>query len=352
MIIVSRLAEVERPELDRFLLEDSDVPIYPSVQFARFLECAIGISVVHLVARDECGHIVGVLPFASLIAPEIGALLNSLPWYGSHGGCTVSPDRNEESREALLRAFRTEIDLPHVIASTVVLPIQEAQYVDTYVRILEPTASEHRIGQSTRLPNPGPDAEKRLERVLEQKTRNLVRKSLKQGFALLQGDDDSSWRFLCATHADNMEAIGGKPKPWSHFAAIRGEIPGNARRLLIALDGDRPVAALLLLRFGRCVEYLTPTIVREYRSRQPMSFLIWHAMIEAIHDGFVDWNWGGTWESQRTLHHFKAGWGAIDRPYSYLSRATPGGIDVLKRFRERLGELFPYFYAYPFTHLQ
>lgn len=54
---------------------------------------------------------------------------------------------------------------------------------------------------------------------------------------------------------------------------------------IASLDG-RPVAALLLLYFNRTVEYFAPVIEHEYRSRQPLSFLIWQGMLDAVHRGY------------------------------------------------------------------
>ena len=87
-----------------------------------------------------------------------------------------------------------------------------------------------------------------------------------------------------------MAGIGGTAKPWAHFEAIRDAIPASARRLYIARLNGQPVAALLLLYFNRTVEYITPVIKHEYRSAQPLSFLIWHAMQDAIAEGFRWWN--------------------------------------------------------------
>ena len=109
-----------------------------------------------------------------------------------------------------------------------------------------------------------------------------------------------------------MSAIGGRAKPWGHFAAMRELIPAAWRQLFVTrLDGE-PVSAMLLFRFNQTVDNITPVIRHEFRSRQPLSFAIWHAMLDAVRSGFRWWNWGGTWETQQSLHHFKRGWGAAE----------------------------------------
>jgi hypothetical protein len=75
-------------------------------------------------------------------------------------------------------------------------------------------------------------------------------------------------------------------------------------------------------------------------------------MIEAVREGYRWWNWGGTWASQKSLHHFKAGWGAQDRPYSYLTKISPDKIELLKRNLDEIIDSFPYYYLAPFEALR
>ena len=159
----------------------------------------------------------------------------------------------------------------------------------------------------------------------------MVRKALQQGFALHITDADWAWRFLYETHVENLQALGGQAKPWSHFIALRTHIPAHWRRVFVATLADQPVAALLLLYFNQTVEYITPVIRHAYRSQQPLSFLIWHAMLWASREGYRWWKaGGGTWLAQPSLYHFKAGWGAIDLPYTYLINVSE---QVVSRYR-------------------
>jgi len=175
-----------------------------------------------------------------------------------------------------------------------------------------------------------------------------VRKALKQGFQLVISDEEWAWQFLHKTHTENLRSIGGIPKPWEHFAAIRQNIPWEWRNIFVALLDGKPVAALLMLYFNQTAEYVTPVIMQEHRSSQPLSFLIWHAMLHATANGFRWWNWGGTWDSQKSLHHFKAGWGAEDYPYSYFISLKPASLVLMKSDLNDLRSAFPYYYLLPF----
>lgn len=351
MIGVVPLSPDLEPAYLKFLLSDSRSLIYASVEYRDFLSLAVGGAATYLLALDEQNSVVGSLPLFCFEAPDIGKVINSLPWYGSHGGCIVSGPRTAEARQALLKKFRLLAEESGVLSATLVLTPCEEAFLAEYRDVLTPSAEDKRIGQMTPLPASTGQGEVRPDLVLRQKTRNLVRKSLKQGFGLLERDDDAAWRFLFETHVENMQAVGGKPKPWPHFLALREAIPLESRRLFLAeLDGTL-VAGLLLLYFNKTVEYVTPVIKHEYRSRQPLSFLIWNGMLDAIQRGYAWWNWGGTWVTQASLHHFKAGWGALDLPYTYFIVSSPSGRGRLSQHRDKIGALFPFYYTYPYDRL-
>jgi len=350
MIDVCELDRAQENEYVAWLQHLSTSMVYYTPAFRRFLEAAVGAEGTTLLAL-RAGRIVGALPYLKREVKALGAVFNSQPWYGSHGGCMLADFSDEAVRDALLAAYRSAVRASDWIGSTVILSLEEHQRAEIYARALGAVAHDARIGQVTELPLAGPGLEPELERVMQQKTRNLVRKARKQGFRETVCDEDWAWRFLHETHVENMRAIGGKPKPETHFEALRSMLPPDMRRVSVALAGGTPVAALLLVLFNRTVEYVTPVIAHDWRSRQPLSFLIWEAMLDACRRGFRRWNWGGTWLGQTSLHHFKAGFGARDYPYSYQISLSDRGRHLLENARDALFAAFPYFYVYPLSAL-
>jgi len=344
VVVLSSDLEVK---YNAFVLRDSRSLIYASLKFRNFLVHAIGGEPTYLLALNNHNDIVGALGYFRYEAPRIGTVINSLPWYGSHGGCLLSDENRDEARTALLEFYKQEIQRPEIIATTTIVSHDEENFIDIYRSVLLPSSEDIRIGQVSQLPSRCEE----LENKIMQKTRNLVRKSLKKNFQLQIRDDDSAWQFLYETHVENMLAVSGRPKPWQHFISIRETFSTESRKLYLAMFDGVPVAALLLLYFNRTVEYITPVIKHGFRSDQPLSFLIWHAMQDAILSGYSQWNWGGTWESQKSLHHFKAGWGAVDCPYTYLTCTTDYGKATLTANRADLENIFPYFYTYPYRNL-
>ena len=331
----------------KFILSNPDTLIYTTIEYRDFLASILGDESDYLIALKE-NDIVGVLPYFSSRDEKVGRIINSLPWFGSYGGCVVAQGADDSARQKLLAYYRKEIDQNSVAASTLVMSPYEHEKLSLYKDIICPTHQDERVCQMTLFPDSALDAEEEMMAVFKKKTRNLVRKSLNQGFELVEAvDEDWAWQSLYDLHVENME--GKKAKPWSHFEALRKHIPAPWRRIYIAkLDGVN-AAALLLLYFNKTVEYFVPAIKHEFRSLQPLSFLIWCSMRDAVTRGYSRWNWGGTWLSQSSLYHFKAGWGATDLPYRYLTRVNP---DSFQEIKSSLGEIAgrnPYYYILPFN---
>ncbi len=343
--IVELTPELE-PAYAAFIATDPRAMIYGTLEFRDFLRRSVG-GVPHYLVALRGREIVGALPYFVATHPEFGDVINSLPWYGSHGGCQVAADA-PAARDMLLDRFQAAVSLASVLFSTIVLTPGETAHLDAYRVALNPAAVDGRIGQVTELPAADGDLERALEALCLQKTRNLARKARNQGFELAPADNDEGWSFLYETHVENMTAIGGRAKPLAHFEAMRHSIPQAWRQLLQTRLHGQPVASMLLLRFNRTVEYITPVIKHEFRSLQPLSFAIWHGMLDATRCGYRHWNWGGTWKSQTTLHHFKAGWGAADLPYNYVIHASPRAMNLWQDRRAALVDAFPYYFLFPF----
>ena len=81
-----------------------------------------------------------------------------------------------------------------------------------------------------------------------------------------------------------------------------------------------------------------------------MSLIIFEAMKDAIKRGQKNWNWGGTWLSQKGVYDFKKKWGAADYPYHYFIKVYDND---LKKFSQKiLNENFYGFYTIPYEKLR
>ena len=349
MIRVEPLQENQEAAYDKLAASWPESLIYGTLAYRSFLRRMTGADDRYLVAlrgRD----IVGGLPVFALTDPQLGTVLNSLPFYGSHGGCLVHPEETDRLtvKRAILEAFRDMAQANGILAACLIEPLREPD-TNLYREILPARLYDERIGQLSRLPNAA-DAEisEGLMTSLDKKTRNMVRKALKSGVRVRTGNSNEDWHFLWQTHRVNIEALRGLAKPWKFFETIQETIPAEQRSLWIAEHEGRRVAGLLLFYHQRIVEYITPVVVEEARSIQPTSALIFEAMVDAIQRGCMSWNWGGTWLSQHGVSRFKKSWGAVDHPYTYHILTQNEDLLAGRVPKEQLLSSFPYFYTVPF----
>ena len=325
-------------------------PIFPLIyhkqDFLSFVSSAVGGN-FHALVTSRDGVIRGFLPWFELFNPLYGLVINSLPWFGNQGACCMFINSDSTDVLSLLYAFKDYVDSsPDFFSATLnISPFDP--YAKVYDKVFSDTIITPRTAQVLLLPQVIDDKNTALMSLFTSKTRNLVRKSQQQGFHAVDGDTDIGWDFLFQTHTENMNAIGGTSKLYSHFDAIR-QFTSKARRILtLSMLNDEPVAALLCLYQKPCVEYFVPVIKREYRALQPMSFLIMYEMINAVKNNYTYWNFGGTPDSMDSLYHFKAGWGAIDIPYRYFTIISKEK-NIVRADIERLLSAFPYYFSYPF----
>lgn len=334
---VRPLAQSDWDGLDAFLKEHDGGLIYYSKVYQDFLQRLLGCESRYKVAVTPGGQVVGALPLMKLVNTDGRAVLNSLPFFGSHGG----PLANDATvLDLLLEAYAEEVAQPDIAASTFIEnPL--APLADTPKHDLR----DERISQITDI-NCSPED---LMASFDSSARRNIRKADRLGITVSVVND--AWDFLKRVHVENMEAIGGTPKAPEFFESIPATMqPGSDYRIYIAHHDARPVAALLLLYYGKVVEYFVPVIEHDARSNQPLALVAYKAMCEARELGYTMWNWGGTWLTQSGVYQFKKKFAATERRYRYFTQIADKSM--LARTPEDLLAGYPGFYVAPFGALE
>jgi hypothetical protein len=197
------------------------------------------------------------------------------------------------------------------------------------------------------LPHNATDIEAALFDLYHVKTRNAVRKGQKLGQAFERRTDNAAIDWLQSVHEQSISAMGGVSKSRAVFAELLAQFSLDSHsRLYIGTCNGAPASGLLVLLFGDTVEYFTPVVDEHYKDQQALSALIHHAMLETASDGYLRWNWGGTWRSQDGVYRFKSRFGAHDRPYRYFHRLLDASLMAEPPTAVRAR--FPYFYTFKY----
>lgn len=326
-----------------------------SLGYRRFLKDFLPTTAEdHYILAFEGSLLVGALP-CFLINGPLGPVINSLPFFGSHGGVLLRPNTSPTTASGLADAMARLCQQRNVTFATVIdTPFSNNE--DVFKQAIDFQYRDQRIGQVTLLPESGnsDQVEKSLLALYHQKTRNIVRKALRNELVFRHEQSQSALEAVHALHEINILGIGGIAKPKRFFSSISKQLEYDKDyRIYIACNGvGEIVCALMLLYFKDTVEYFVPATAESWRVAQPLSALIHLAMRDAILErGARKWNWGGTWLSQDGVYRFKSRWGTIDYPYSYYTRVFPDAQSLHGVSRETLLRGYPWFYAMPFSAL-
>lgn len=325
---------------EKFILDHNESMFYHTLKYRDLIVKLLNVEACYIIAVFQ-NEILGVLPIISMSA-KYGKVLNSLPFYGSNGGILAD---NQKAFQALINYYNSEIiEDVSVAASTIISnPLMLNQdYPEN-----KKTITDYRIGQFTKIDFES-DVEDGLMNSFHYKTRNMIRKSIKLGLEI--NKDNSKLDFLCSQHLLNMNAIGGKAKNQMFFKIFPNIYsPDKDYKIYTASFKGEIISALLLFYHKKTVEYYMPVSMASHRDKQPMSLLIFRAMVDASKNGYKLWNWGGTWESQEGVYRFKKRWGTYDKKYYYHTQIN--NQDIFKSSQEELLKEYPDMFVLPFNQL-
>lgn len=314
---------------NEFLNKSSGNMLYYSLPYKKLLEDFLKCSSYYLVAYDR-GKVYGILPLMYRKG-KYGEVLNSLPFYGSHGGILAS---NKEAKLSLIEVYNSLIK--NFASSNYVANL----FLDNTQGILY-DYKDYRIGQWSKL------ISEPFE-LFSSSARGSVLKAKREGVEIRKSKEVN---FLFQTHYNNISRLNGIAKERSFFEKIAKYFQWDKEFILYeAIYQERRIAALLVFCYGGMVEYYTPATLFEYRTLQGLPLLIFNAMKEAYSKGYKMWNWGGTWNNQEGVYKFKKRLGAIDKKYEYLIKIN--NKEILNLSKEELLREYPYFYVIPFERLK
>tara|TARA_B100001063_G_scaffold105911_1_gene98853 strand:+ start:13633 stop:14658 length:1026 start_codon:yes stop_codon:yes gene_type:complete len=337
---VSILNQSLESEYAKFLLNHPSKLIYYSIKYRDMICSTLSCSHKYLIAIEN-KKIKGLLPLMIKDGPY-GKIINSLPFFGSHGGILYD-DHN--AKKALEDYYCKMLDTKDFSVSVI---IQNPLLENNQFSKLKIDEKDHRIGQITSLRKPFSSVEEIMSD-FHYKTRNMIRKAQKNGI-LIQVENDQI-EILKNLHQENMQSINGKAKTDLFFDSLISNFDaGFDYDLYTAKINNKIVAALLIFYFGETIEYYMPVIDKEYRTFQPLSLIISTAMVISSQKGYKYWNWGGTWVTQDGVYRFKSRWGSVD--YNYEYKISLFNKDIYNAKKKDLIDSYEGFYIIPHDKLK
>lgn len=300
-----------------------------------------------IIARRK-QNIIGLIPV--VLSKNMGTnIVNSLPFFGSHGGVIIRNQVPSIVADELLNHFNDFCRQNFVLSATIVEGLEGGK--DTIYQNFVADFLQVRVTQISRLPigNERNVLEEDIMKMCTSKTRNAIRKINKFNFKISHSDQAFVTNCLYTQHKEGIDQLGGLVKPKNLFSSLDQFFEyGSDYRVYFAEYDGQIISCLLVFYYNSWVEYFTPTILSSHRSLQPLSSIIFRAMSDSVlENDSIFWNWGGTWPSQSSLYKFKNSWGAKDFPYTVRTKITYEDKDFEKMIPE-LRSSHPYFYIYPY----
>ena len=258
----SILSEENETEYVNFLENHPGALFFHSLKYKHFLTVILESSEGMYLLAHSNSELVGVLPIFVKTLDNDRSLINSLPFYGSHGGVLIAEgiENQEEVKKALVDELVGMALEKNAISMTVVDNPAAAQS-ELYKGLISTEPSDERIGQITNIGVNMDNLEEELMAVFHSKTRNMVRKGMKSGFEVKRDESLDSIKKIYEIHSQNMEAIGGTEKPLFIFEAIHEIFEAeNDYAIYFAEKNGETAAGLLVFYYKEYCEYFTPVI--------------------------------------------------------------------------------------------
>lgn len=258
---------------------------------------AYGLQSYFLAALDEGGRQVGALALYLADHLVFGRYLATAP-FGNDGGFFFESPEARDSLAQAARQLADRLDVDYLV-------------IRSRNHQLSGFAVDQRFATAVLDLQGGADAVWR-ER-LKGKTRNQIRKGMKEGFSVTCGLDQAE-AFYRVFHAHMRDL--GSPAHGLRFYESIARLLGDRADFLVVRDGDEPAAGALLFRVNETAMNYHTVALRQYNRRCP-NYLIYWTMIEQSCQRGCRWFDMGRSEKESSVLDFKMNWNPKVVPLNY-----------------------------------
>jgi FemAB-related protein (PEP-CTERM system-associated) len=283
---------------DAFVLQHPHGTPFHLTAWMQCIEQTFGYTPVYLLA-ENAGTIRGLLPLFLVKNFVVGKALISTP-FAVYGGILADAPEVRESLLAHAASLGRSVDAEYV----------ELRNSDVEQRLGLPPVERYATFTCETTPD-----EDQLLGNLPKKTRNVVRKALKQPFTFRQTRDCAAFEDL---HARNLHRLGTPSFPPQHFKTLL-KVFGEAVDIREVLCDQRVVAASLNFYFRDQMHVYYAATDPRYQALCANSFLYFQMLCWAGKNGFRTFDFGRS-KKETGAFDFKRRWDTTQHelPYEVL----------------------------------
>jgi hypothetical protein len=298
---------------------------------------------LYIGLRNQNEKLVALLP-GFLKTQAIGTVYSSLPFFGPNAGILTMFGNTEKDVlfEILISFLLKHLDNYEMISAS----FYSNFFDNSDVELLQQYLPGHIV--IDKFTNYVSLEKFKLNSSLEYD----IRKAVKSGVKIRQASGDLDVEEIFDIYIKNCDDYGIPPKPKDCLKElIKQSEYHETTKTYVAEYENKIIGALIMIYSPQTASYYLPCSIHEFRSFQPTTLLINHAIQESIRKEIKIWNWESSPSKDSGVYKFKKKWGSIDGSYKVFVNSYKPNTFFKQLGQAEIARLYPYFFVFPFNLL-
>lgn len=313
-------------------------------EFGEVLTSTYGYEKHYLIAKSD-STVLGIFPLILIKSRIFGNKLLSLP-FCEHGGPLINLSFNNP-----------EVIIFGLFSKVLTLNLKNLDYIEVrnphlLGRLQEKVggfgfcSSNRYVTFRINLTNDIED----LWRSLDKKTRNSIRKAIKNGINIYEVDTEDELEKYFSLYLKTQKRHGSPPHSFKLFKNLVKLMKKNVK-ILLAERCARPIAGIIVFHNRRGIFWWNGVSDPKFRSLNGTDLLLWEVIQWGNENGYTYLDLGRTRRGSG-VYRFKKGWGGTEitlKDYTYsingIVKGTPDPLEDKYRLLTKAWSLLPIFVA-------
>jgi hypothetical protein len=311
---------------DTFIADDHRSSIYHSSVWKEIVQSSFDYQPLFFVLEDTFGDICGGMPFFLLKSWLTGTRLVSLS-FSDH--CDVLLRDNKDLGLILNAVIEQSKRLG---ASTIeVRTKNESVNFEDFNFIKSACYKNHIVTLDEPL-----DV---IRKKIHKRYRTYINSAQRSGLTLEFGTCEKDMKSYYNLYVMMRKHHGLLPEPYRFFKNVWQYLyPRNMLSLILAKEGSKPIAGIIILKFKDYSHVLSNASDRNYLTKRPNHLLWWKGVELAHKEGFRYYDLGRTSLNNKGLLDFKRYWGAFEYDITHYSHGSSTSNSLLQNIKNSESE--------------
>lgn len=301
---------------DSFVSSHKNASPYHRFAWKKAIEKSYSHKCFYLIAEDESGTILGILPSVLITPPLVSGQLCSLPFCDRGEALGINP---EIEQELIRKAHEIALSNNSIYEYRSCGSLSDS----------EPLNSSHKVSMVLKLPE---SSDKLLESFTS-KLRSQIRKAQKNGLTYEIGQSAQLINDFYHILTINMRDLGSPTHSKKWFEEIQQNYKENMIISVVRLN-DEAIGAGIVLLNGSIASIPWASTIRNFNKLSPNMLLYWSFLKYAAEHGYEYFDFGRSSYGEGTFK-FKQQWGAKPQPLKWKKFRDEKAQDPVEQSQEK-----------------